>query len=115
MRKNITYKKEERAYHVKQCLKWIASGNSIRGYGLNHVINPRTLHGWVSRHHDQSSLGDSETSSLVRVRRKKSQSKRPTSETSSLRVVVGALAIELPAGNSDHDLKRVLTTLKEMI
>jgi len=33
----------------------------------------------------------------------------------SLTVNVGPLAIELPAGNSDADLKRVLLTLKEII
>jgi len=35
--------------------------------------------------------------------------------TSSLRVVVGSFTIELPAGHSDHDLKRVVAACKEMI
>ena len=72
---------------------------------------------WLDeRYRDQLPSQDRlESSLLVRVRYETSHTSVRPSQTSSLRVTVGPLTIELLVGNSDHDLKRVLVTLKEMI
>lgn len=110
------YRVEERTHHVNRCRKWITAGKSIRSYGLTYGINPRTLHGWMNRYNNLPLTKEkNESQPLVKVKRTRGVKPEQTVETSSLRVVVGSLAIELPAGNSDQDLKRLLITLKEVI
>ena len=70
---------------------------------------------WIKKY-GQSGTESSEvqTRSFVKVAGR-SYEEHPPVHTCSLTVNVGPLTIELPAGNSNADLKRVLLTLKEII
>jgi len=106
------YPYEERLHHVRQCQMWTTAGKSIRRYAIKQGINPRTLHGWMSRYQENGNSAETDESvTLVKVGEPPSA---PSPQTSTLRVAIGRIVIDLPAGHSDHDLKRVVKTLREI-
>jgi transposase-like protein len=111
------YTEQERIQHVKKCQKWRSRGYSIKFYAIKHEILPRTLQNWVKKYHNESE-GETEANrgaELVKIPLTKTDLPFQSQRTSSMKVTMGLIQVELPEGNSDADLKRVLSTLKEMI
>ena len=111
------YTEQERKYHVNTCQKWRSRGQSIKSYAIKQGILPRTLQNWVKKYRNESE-GETEESrgaELIKIPVTKTDLPFQSQRTSSMKVTMGLIQVELPEGNSDADLKRVLNTLKEMI
>lgn len=111
------YTEQQRIDHAKNCFEWVAAGKSMRSYAIAEGINPRTLQNWIikSRKGSLRRQGQNTEASLVRIKTQTERARTHQIQTSSLKVSFGSLVIELPTGNSDADLKRVLVTLKEVL
>jgi len=109
------YTPQQRIDHARECLEGMTRGKTIKSYAIEQGIIPRTLQNWIKKYRKHTAEQTESATTLVKIQRpRKLQSDRVV-ETSSLKVSFGSLAVELPAGNSDHDLKRVLAALKEVI
>ena len=110
------YTEQERIQHVNKCQKWRSRGYSIKSYAIKQEILPRTLQNWVKKYHNESGKAEpSGGAGLVKIPLTKTGLPFQSQPTSSMKVTMGLIQVELPEGNSDADLKRVLSTLKEMI
>jgi transposase-like protein len=114
--KRKSYSKQEKMDHVKACLDRIRQGRTIRSYVAEHEFSRSAMNEWLKHYRHEVALEqkDAFPSSLVRVKPIDSQT-ISAEQTSSLKVHVGTLSIELPAGNSEADLCRVLRALKEVL
>lgn len=112
MRNQKKFREQEKIDHVKACLEWVKHGKSINSYAVTNGIIGRTLYDWMNKYSKQIEI----TSEPVLMKIEKPEQKQEAERciTSSLRVLVGSFAIELPAGHGDHDLKRVVAALKEV-
>ncbi|MBN2859834.1 MAG: hypothetical protein JXK93_06195 [Sphaerochaetaceae bacterium] len=111
MRKQKYYTPEQRIDHVKSCSHWRSKGKTFISYCHAHDVAISTMEYWMKKYGEQAY--DSEHS-FVKVHDDRPAPHVPY-HSCSLTVNVGAVAIELPAGNSNEDLRRVLLTLKEII
>lgn len=111
-----SYNTQEKIDHVKACLDRIRQGRTIRSYVAEHEFSRSAMNKWLKHYRHEVALDqkDAFPSSLVRVKPIVSQT-TSAEQTSSLKVHVGTLSIELPVGNSEHDLRRVLRALREII
>jgi len=111
------YTEQQRIDHVRKCLEWMGTGKSMKSYAIGQEIIPRTLQNWMTKHRTGvlKRQDQNKEESLVRIRTQTERSIAHQFQTSSLKVSFGSLSIELPAGNNDADLKRVLVTLKEVL
>lgn len=114
MRNPKFYTEKELITHTRACSEWMASGNSLKSDAQEQDIIFRTLQNWVAKHRKESAETTRSSKSLGRVPRIENRQSE-TTRTSSLKVSLGALSIELPAGNNEHDLRRVLRALKEVL
>jgi len=113
--KNI-YTEEQRMYHAKECLNRMASGQTMKSYAIDQGIIPRTLQNWITKYRKQYLNSDQEHKrAFVKISSPRANEGKKHLQTSSLKVCFGSLAVELPSGNSDTDLKRVLAALKEIV
>jgi hypothetical protein len=111
------YTEQERIHHVNKCQKWRSRGYSIKSYAINKGILPRTLQNWVKKYHNES-VGETKANrgaELVKIPLTKTVLPFQSQRTSSMKVTMGSIQVELPEGNNDADLKRVFKMLKEMI
>ena len=112
----MSYSEEEKIEHVRACLKRIQQGRTIRSYVAEHEFSRAAMYDWLKRYRHTVSIDQKEQGSVSMVRVKSMSSRTfSTEQTSSLKVNVGALSIELPSGNSEADLHRVLRALKEVL
>jgi transposase-like protein len=111
------YTEQQRIEHARNCLEWMAAGKSMKSYALGQGIIPRTLQNWITKYRKKSPRrqGQNTDASLVRIESQTECPRVQQVQTCSLNVSFGSLVIELPAGNSDADLKRVLVTVKEVL
>jgi len=114
--KRKSYSKQEKMDHVKACLDRIRQGRTIRSYVAEHEFSRSAMNEWLKHYRHEVAIDqeDALPSSLVRVKPIGSQT-ISAEQTSSLKVHVGTLSIELPSGNSEADLCRVLRALREII
>ena len=113
-RKN--YSEREKRDHVRACLERIQQGRTIKSYVAEQEFSQSAMNEWLRRYRDQVTINQNEllTTSLVQVKHT-GVSPIMGEQTSSLKVNAGPVSIELPAGNSDSDLKRILFILREVL
>lgn len=114
--KRKSYSKQEKMDHVKACLDRIRQGRTIRSYVAEHEFSRSAMNEWLKHYRHEVAIDQEDVfpSSMVRVKPLGSQA-ISTGLTSSLKVHIGTLSIELPSGNSEADLCRVLRALKEVL
>ena len=114
---NTIYTEQQRIDYAREYREWKAAGKSMKAYAINKGILPRTLQNWVKKYHKESLARSEESNntSLVKIKASGKLLAMQPNHTSSLKVTMGSIQVELPEGNNDADLKRVFKILKEMI
>lgn len=115
--RNITgYSQRERESHIQGCRKWRSTGGTVISYCKTHGINRSTLDSWFQKYGNHLPAPESsESKSFIKISDGPKENRSVTHHSCALTVNVGSVAIELPSGNSEADLCRVLRALKEVL
>lgn len=114
MKHTKSYTPEERKNHVKACYDWTQQGNTIISYCREQKISKSTMEYWSKTYDIPMRLENHKPRRTLVPIHRKTGPKTPGATNCSLMVHAGSVSIELPAGNQDADLRRVLQTLKEI-
>jgi transposase-like protein len=109
------YTAAEKRAHVKACLEQKAEGHTIRSYINAHEFTRSATSSWLKTYQHEylsAGLGHEDVLCTQVIARSGCVDNQ---QTSQLKVSAGAIAIELPAGSSESNLRRVLLALKEVI
>ena len=101
--------------HVRACLEGMEQGRSIRTYVEAHGFSRSAMSSWLKEFDQEMPAMDSTSETKVSLVMVNRSQRYLSKQTSSLKVHINTLCVELPAGNSDADLRRVLLTLKEVL
>ena len=115
MRHTKSYTHEEQQNHVKACYDWTEQGNTSISYCKEHGIAKSTMEYWSRKYGIFMRPENHKPQKRLVQIPQKSVPKASDGPNCSLIVHAGSVSIELPVGNQDADLKRVLLALKEII
>ena len=115
--RNITgYSQRERESHIQGCRIWRSTGGTVISYCKTNGLNRSTLESWFQKYGNQLPAPDNpESKSFIKIPDVPMENRPVDRHSCALTVNVGSLAIELPSGNSEADLCRVLRALKEVL